>query len=228
VHNRASHIAHGLSLQPTPWRQGVRGYAWSELGGPHDANFKRYCCQEELFSRSGFEPRNQAPPLQFECGCQQRSTSNHDLLVHPRALTDETRVTLDEIGQKSRTHSEGFESEVLAAATAGAAGSGDGERIGRSQEPGRPEDGLGALSAHSGDGPLVSVPCERILILAGFDITLKQPGDSGRLAQKLHEMVSRTWIDLHELGTVTVSHWNALRRSRKQHYRDKMHLGRTG
>jgi hypothetical protein len=34
------------------------------------------------------------------------------------ALTDETRITLDEIGQKSRAHSERFEREVWAAATA--------------------------------------------------------------------------------------------------------------
>jgi hypothetical protein len=34
------------------------------------------------------------------------------------ALTDETRITLDEIGQKSRAHSERFEREVSAAATA--------------------------------------------------------------------------------------------------------------
>ena len=34
------------------------------------------------------------------------------------ALTDETRITLDEIGQKSRAHSESFEREVTEAATA--------------------------------------------------------------------------------------------------------------
>lgn len=34
------------------------------------------------------------------------------------ALTDETRITLGEIGQKSRAHSERFEREVSAAATA--------------------------------------------------------------------------------------------------------------
>ena len=34
------------------------------------------------------------------------------------ALTDETRMTLDDIGQKSRAHSERFEREVSAAATA--------------------------------------------------------------------------------------------------------------
>jgi hypothetical protein len=34
------------------------------------------------------------------------------------ALTDETRITLDEIGTKSRAHSERFEREVSAAATA--------------------------------------------------------------------------------------------------------------
>jgi hypothetical protein len=34
------------------------------------------------------------------------------------ALTDETRITLDEIGQKSRAQSERFEREVSAAATA--------------------------------------------------------------------------------------------------------------
>ena len=34
------------------------------------------------------------------------------------ALTDETRITLNEIGQKSRVHSERFEREVSAAATA--------------------------------------------------------------------------------------------------------------
>ena len=34
------------------------------------------------------------------------------------ALTDETRITLDEIGQKSRAHSERFEREVTEAATA--------------------------------------------------------------------------------------------------------------
>jgi hypothetical protein len=34
------------------------------------------------------------------------------------ALTDETRITLDEIGQKSRAHSERFEREVSAAETA--------------------------------------------------------------------------------------------------------------
>jgi hypothetical protein len=34
------------------------------------------------------------------------------------ALTDETRITLDDIGQKSRAHSERFERECSAAATA--------------------------------------------------------------------------------------------------------------
>lgn len=74
---------------------------------------------------------------------------------------------------------------------------------------------------------LVSLAGSAAGVAQRFDITLQQPGELSRFAQKPDDMISCTWIDLHQLGTVTVSHGNALRRSRKQHDRDKMHFRRT-
>jgi hypothetical protein len=72
---------------------------------------------------------------------------------------------------RDRTEKQGAQREVreggLGRRDSGAAGSGDGKRSGRPHEQGRPEHGVDALFAGSGDGPLDCGPRERILALAG-------------------------------------------------------------
>jgi hypothetical protein len=72
---------------------------------------------------------------------------------------------------RDRTEKPGAQREVreggLGCGDSGAAGSGDGERIGRSHGLGWPEHGIEALPAGGDDGSLVSGPRERILALAG-------------------------------------------------------------
>jgi hypothetical protein len=72
---------------------------------------------------------------------------------------------------RDRTEKPGAQREVrkggLGRVDIGAAGGGDGERIGRAFELGWPEHGIEALPAGGDDGPLVSGPRERILALAG-------------------------------------------------------------
>jgi hypothetical protein len=72
---------------------------------------------------------------------------------------------------RDRTEKPGAQREVRAGGRgcgdSGAAGSGDGERIGRAHELGWPEHGIEALPDGGDDGPLVSGPRERILALAG-------------------------------------------------------------
>jgi hypothetical protein len=73
--------------------------------------------------------------------------------------------------RQDRTEKPGAQREIreggLGRGDSGAAGSGDGERIGPSYEPGRPEHGIETLPASGDDGRLVSGPRERILALAG-------------------------------------------------------------
>ena len=82
---------------------------------------------------------------------------------------------------RDRTEEPGAQREVreggLGRGDSGAAGSGDGERICRPHELGRPEHGIEALFAGGGDGHLVSGPRERILALAG---TADRGESSGR------------------------------------------------
>jgi hypothetical protein len=72
---------------------------------------------------------------------------------------------------RDRTEKPGAQREVrtggFGGGDSGAAGSGDGEGIGRPDDLGWPEYGIEALPAGSDDGPLVSGPRERILALAG-------------------------------------------------------------
>jgi hypothetical protein len=72
---------------------------------------------------------------------------------------------------RDRTEKPGAQREVraggLGCGDSSAAGSGDGERIGRAHELGRPGHGIEALPAGGDDGPFDSGPRERILALAG-------------------------------------------------------------
>jgi hypothetical protein len=72
---------------------------------------------------------------------------------------------------RDRTEKPGAQREVreggLGRGDSSAAGSGDGERIGRSHELGRPEHGIETLPASDDDEHPVSGPRERILALAG-------------------------------------------------------------